>query len=87
MPTRKRYRCRFCGRDLPAWLPVPKRPEASMRLHHLSQRHPEELRPDLVRLATECISTVVVKAYGGRGGVSTHAHLRLSNHMQARRKL
>ncbi len=48
---------------LPARLPVAKRPEASMRLYHLSQSHSEELRPDLVRLATECISTVAAEAY------------------------
>jgi len=34
-----------------------------MRLYHLSQSHSEELRPDLVRLATECISTVAAEAY------------------------
>jgi hypothetical protein len=43
--------------------PGAKRPEASMRLYHLSQSHPEELRPDLVRLATECISPVAADVY------------------------
>jgi hypothetical protein len=26
MPTAKRYRCRYCGREFPAWLPVAKAP-------------------------------------------------------------
>jgi hypothetical protein len=29
----RRYRCRFCGVTLNAWLPVAKRPEASMLLY------------------------------------------------------
>jgi hypothetical protein len=36
----KRYRCRFCGAVLPAWLPVAREPNGSMLLHHLSQQHP-----------------------------------------------
>jgi hypothetical protein len=43
MPTRQRYRCRFCGALLPAWLPVVKRPEGSMLLYHLGQRHSREV--------------------------------------------
>ena len=27
MPPQKRYRCRFCGRVLPAWLPAAQAPE------------------------------------------------------------
>jgi hypothetical protein len=63
MPTRKRYRCRYCGALLPAWLPVAKRPEGAMLLYHLGQHHPEEVEPSLARLATECISTVAAEAY------------------------
>jgi hypothetical protein len=60
MPTRKRYRCRYCGAMLPAWLPVPKRPESSMRLYHLGQHHPEEVvGPYLRRMETECIDRVL----------------------------
>jgi hypothetical protein len=36
-----RYRCCFCGRELPSWLPVAKRPESSMLLYHLGQHHME----------------------------------------------
>jgi hypothetical protein len=57
------YRCRFCSQILPAWLPVAKRPDGAMLLHHLSQCHPVELRPYLARMATECITTVAAEAY------------------------
>jgi hypothetical protein len=60
---RPRYRCRFCGTELPAWLPMAKRPEASMLLYHLGQHHLEEVGPYLQRMETECITTVVVDAY------------------------
>jgi hypothetical protein len=59
----KRDRCRFCGLELPAWLPVPKRPEASILLYHLGQHHPEEMGPDLERRRTEDIATVAAEAY------------------------
>jgi hypothetical protein len=26
----KRYRCRYCGRELPAWLPVAQEPDGPM---------------------------------------------------------
>jgi hypothetical protein len=39
-----RYRCRFCGLKLNAWLPVAKRPEGAMLLEHLSQLHPHQVR-------------------------------------------
>jgi hypothetical protein len=60
--SRKRYRCRFCGDLLNAWLPVAKRPEGSMLLYHLGQHHLEEVWPYLQRVETECITTVVVDA-------------------------
>jgi hypothetical protein len=31
-----RDRCRCCGRELPAWLPVAKRHKGVMLVHHLS---------------------------------------------------
>jgi hypothetical protein len=52
MPPRRRYRCRACGAVLPAWLPVPKRPDGAMLLHHLSTMHPTELKPLLERMRT-----------------------------------
>jgi hypothetical protein len=62
-PTCRRYRCRFCGLKLNAWLPVAKRPEGSMLLYDLGQDHLEAVGPYLRRMETECISTVVVEAF------------------------
>jgi hypothetical protein len=45
----KRYRCRVCGLELPAWLPVAKRPEGSMLLYHLGQRHLDQAGPYLAQ--------------------------------------
>jgi hypothetical protein len=59
---RKRYRCTFCGALLPAWLPVAKRPEGSMRLYYLSQQHPDQVGPHMARMRTECIATVAAEA-------------------------
>ena len=64
MPPRKRYRCRYCGAILPAWLPVAKRPEGSMLLYHLSQQHPDEVGPYLDGMAAdEDIGTVAAEAF------------------------
>jgi hypothetical protein len=63
MPPRKRYRCRFCGVVLPAWLPVAKRPESSMLLYHLGQRHLEAIGPYLRRMETECIDAVLSELF------------------------
>jgi hypothetical protein len=40
MSSRRRYRCRFCGHVLLAWLQVAKRPNGAMLLYHLGQHHP-----------------------------------------------
>jgi hypothetical protein len=40
--TRRLYRCKLCGCELPAWLPVAKRPDGAMLLHHLAQDHREQ---------------------------------------------
>ena len=53
MTSRRRYRCRFCGHVLPAWLPMAKRPDGAMLLHHLSQQHPDQVGPYLERMRTE----------------------------------
>jgi hypothetical protein len=63
MPARRRYRCRFCGLDLPAWLPVAKRPNGAMLLGHLGQDHPDQMGPYLERMRTEDIATVAAEAY------------------------
>jgi hypothetical protein len=59
----KRYRCRFCGHDLPAWLPAAKRPNGALLLGHLSQQHPDLVRPYLDRMRTEDIRTVAAQAF------------------------
>jgi hypothetical protein len=41
--TRRFYRCTLCGCELPAWLPVAKRPDGAMLLHHLAQDHPDQI--------------------------------------------
>jgi hypothetical protein len=48
-PPRQRYRCRWCGLELPAWLPVAKRPEGARRLYRLGQHHPGQVGPYLAR--------------------------------------
>jgi hypothetical protein len=63
MPTRKRYRCRWCGASFNAWLPWVKAPNAALLLGHLSQEHMDELRPYLVRMETEDIAPVVVELF------------------------
>jgi hypothetical protein len=63
MPARQRYRCRFCGLDLPAWLPVAKRPNGAMLLGHLGQDHPDQMGPYLERMRTEDIATVAAEGY------------------------
>jgi hypothetical protein len=62
MITHKRFKCRFCGIVLPAWLPVAKRPEASMLLYHLSQLHPDQ-GPYLERMRIECIATLAAEVF------------------------
>ena len=59
----KQYRCRHCGAILPAWLPVARRPDGAMLLYHLSQQHPDRVRPYLERMRTEDIAMVAAKAY------------------------
>jgi hypothetical protein len=45
-----------------AWLAAVKRPNGAMLLHHLGDRHPAEVRPSLMRMATEDIATVAAEA-------------------------
>jgi hypothetical protein len=59
-----RYRCRYCGYDLPAWLSVAKRPNGATLLNHLSAMHPEELQPYLARMAAgEDIADTAAECY------------------------
>jgi hypothetical protein len=63
--TRKRFKCKFCGVILPAWLPVAKRPNGAMLLTHLSQNHRAEVAVKrlLERMRTEEIAAVAAEAF------------------------
>jgi hypothetical protein len=65
MTPRKRYKCRFCGVILPAWLPAAKAINGAMLLTHLSQNHRAEVAVQalLARLRTEDIATVAAEAF------------------------
>jgi hypothetical protein len=63
MATDRQYRCRYCGYFLPAWLPVAKRPESAMLLHHLGVMHPAEAGPCFKRMETEKIDAVFREVY------------------------
>jgi cell wall assembly regulator SMI1 len=60
----KRYRCRYCGAELPAWLPVFQEPNGAMLLHHLGQQHPDQVGQYLAQMHTDDDhDRVVVQAY------------------------
>jgi hypothetical protein len=48
--THPHYRCRYCGYDFPAALPVTHEPDGAMLLHHLSQDHPDQVGRYLDRM-------------------------------------
>jgi hypothetical protein len=54
-PTR-RYRCRFCGRLLSAWLPVAREPDSALLLGHLAQAHRNQVGAYLARMHTQTAS-------------------------------
>jgi hypothetical protein len=62
-PPPKRDRCRYCGRELPAWLPVAQAPDGPRLVHHLSAMHPTEVGPYLGAHADGG------HGHGGRGGL------------------
>jgi hypothetical protein len=62
-PPPKRDRCRYCGRELPAWLPVAQAPDGPRLVHHLSAMHPTEVGLYLARMRTEDLATVAAEAY------------------------
>jgi hypothetical protein len=62
--TTRRYRCRYCGAVLPAWIPVFEEPNGAMLLHHLSAQHPDQVGAYLARMHTdEDIAPVAAEAY------------------------
>jgi hypothetical protein len=72
MTPRKRYRCRYCGQELPAWLPAFREPDGALLLNHLAQQHPDQVGAYLRRMTSDDLhDQVIVEAYelveGGRG--------------------
>ena len=64
MPTRTRYRCRFCGALLPAWLPAARAPNGALLLGHLSQHHRDRVKAFTDRMYHDTdITPVAVEAY------------------------
>jgi dissimilatory sulfite reductase (desulfoviridin) alpha/beta subunit len=63
MPTRKRYRCRYCGTHLNAYLPWAKAPNSALLLGHLGQQHLKEVGPYLQRMETESIDQVLSELF------------------------
>jgi hypothetical protein len=63
MPLRKRYRCRYCGTYLNAYLPWAKAPNSALLLGHLGQQHMDYLRPYLKRMERECIDRVLLELF------------------------
>jgi hypothetical protein len=49
----RRYRCRYCGAELPAWLPVFNAPDGAMLLDHLSAMHPNQVGQYLKRMCSD----------------------------------
>jgi cell wall assembly regulator SMI1 len=64
MAIKRRYRCRYCGHDFPAWLPVAQAPNGAMLLHHLAAMHRDQVGQYLARMRTDDDhDQVVVEAY------------------------
>jgi dissimilatory sulfite reductase (desulfoviridin) alpha/beta subunit len=60
----RRYRCRYCGALLPAWLKAAREPDGALLLGHLSQQHPDRVGAYLARMhTTDEITRVVLEAY------------------------
>jgi hypothetical protein len=55
--------CRYCGAELPAWLPVFNAPNGAMLLDHLAQQHPDQVGASLDQMPTDDDHDQVVQAY------------------------
>jgi Pentapeptide repeats (8 copies) len=64
MPTRRRYRCKSCQAELPAWIEVPGEVDGPMLLSHLGRYHPDQVGAYLDQMrGAENIAQVVIPAY------------------------
>jgi len=70
----KRFKCRSCGAELPAWLPVAEAPDGAMLLGHLSRQHPDRVGPSLERMRTEDIAAVAAGAFAVIEGDDDPSH-------------
>jgi hypothetical protein len=61
--SRRRYRCRFCGAMLAAWLPVAKQVDGARLLYHLGQHHLKDAGPYLQRMEVESIDRVLAELF------------------------
>jgi hypothetical protein len=60
----RRYRCRSCGLERPAWLPVCQAPDGPLLRHHLSAGHPKEAGASLTRMRThDDVDRVAAEVY------------------------
>jgi hypothetical protein len=48
----KRYRCRYCGAVLHAWLPMAQEPDGALLPGHLGRFHPDQITGYLDRMHT-----------------------------------
>jgi hypothetical protein len=64
MTTCRRFRCRFCGITLSAWLAAPGEPDGARLLHHIAQAHPCEVGRYLDQMhTTDDITPAIVQAF------------------------
>jgi hypothetical protein len=62
--TFRRYRCRYCGAVLPAWLPVAQAVDGAMLLRHLGLQHPDQVGAYLDRMRhDEDIAAVAAEGF------------------------
>jgi hypothetical protein len=62
MLPHKRYRCRYCGTHLNAYLPWAQAPNRAVLLGHLGQQqHLDQLRPYLRRMEVEGLDVVLME--------------------------
>jgi hypothetical protein len=64
MMTDKRFKCRYCGAVLRAWIPVFEAPNVARLLHHLSHLHPDRVGAYWARMhRDEDIGPVAAEAF------------------------
>ena len=62
--TGQSMRCRFCGRILPAWVPVQRKYDGAVLLHHFGQSHPTEVGRFLDQMhTTDDVASVSLQAF------------------------